>query len=48
MLHKWFWTGEELADAEPGEGAYIFKPEWRSPKPKAYGKLSEDVVYEKG
>lgn len=39
---------EEKADNEPSEGAYIFKPEWRSPKPQTYSKLSEDVVYEKG
>jgi len=39
---------EEKADMEPSEGAYIFKPEWRSPKPQTYSKLSEDVIYEKG
>lgn len=42
------WTPEEKTDNEPSEGAYIFKPEWRTPKPLNYGKLSEDVVYEKG
>lgn len=41
-------TVEEKADNEPSEGAYIFKPEWRSPKPQIYSKLSEDVIYEKG
>ena len=41
-------TAEEKADHESSEGAYIFKPEWRSPKPQIYSKLSEDVLYEKG
>ena len=41
-------TLEETLDKEPSEGAYVFKPEWRSPLPTKYGKLSEDVVYQKG
>lgn len=41
-------TEEEKADAETSEGPYIFKPEWRNPKPITYGKLSEEVAYEKG
>lgn len=48
FLDRYMWTAEEKTDNEPSEGAYIFKPEWRSPKPQLYGKLSEDVVYEKG
>jgi hypothetical protein len=42
------WTLEEQTDAEPSEGAYVFKPDWRSPVPIKYGKLSEDVIYQKG
>lgn len=48
FLHKWNYTEEEKSDLEESEGAYIFKPEWRDPKPHLYGKLSEDVMYEKG
>jgi len=48
FLDKWNYTADEKADVEQSEGAYIFKPEWRSPKPQLYGKLSEDVMYEKG
>jgi hypothetical protein len=48
FIDRWFLTPEEKADKESSEGAYIFKPEWRSPRPKLYGKLSEDVIYEKG
>jgi hypothetical protein len=48
FLDRYLWTLEEKTDNEPSEGAYIFKPEWRNPKPVNYGKLSEDVVYEKG
>jgi hypothetical protein len=33
FLEKWQWTPEEKTDNEPSEGAYIFKPEWRTPKP---------------
>ena len=41
-------TQEETEDAAPSEGAYIFKPDWRTPLPQKYGKLAEDVVYQKG
>jgi len=33
FLEPWEMTPEEKADAEPGDGPYIFKPEWRNPKP---------------
>jgi len=34
------WTIEEQTDKEQGDGAYIFKPEWRDPFPSVYGKLN--------
>ena len=48
FLDKWNYTADEKADLEQSEGAYIFKPEWRNPRPQVYGKLNEDVMYEKG
>lgn len=41
-------TEEENADSLPGDGPYVFRPEWRDPLPKQYSKLVEDVVYQKG
>jgi hypothetical protein len=41
-------TEEELADEKSGDGAYIFRPEWRNPLPNPYSKLIEDVIYQKG
>jgi hypothetical protein len=38
-------TIEEQTDAEQGDGAYIFKPEWRDASPKVYGKLNQEVEY---
>lgn len=48
FLPTWNMTEEEKSDIENSEGAYIFKPEWRDPKPHLYGKLNEEVIYEKG
>jgi hypothetical protein len=42
------WTPEEKADAIAGEGAYIFLPDWRDPFPVVYGKLNQEVEYQKG
>lgn len=50
-INRVFFTGstaEEETDDEGSEGAYIFKPEWRNPLPVSYGKISDDVVYQKG
>jgi len=33
-------TTEEKTDNEQGDGAYIFKPEWRRAAPEVYGKLN--------
>jgi hypothetical protein len=41
-------TEEEIADDTSGDGAYIFRPEWRNPFANPYSKLVEDVVYQKG
>lgn len=39
------WNVDEKTDAEPSEGNYIFKPDWRKPWPVKYGTLVEDVIY---
>ena len=41
-------TAEEVGDGTTGDGAYIFRPEWRNPMPKPYSKLVKDVIYQKG
>jgi len=48
FLEPWEMTAEERADAEKGDGPYIFKPEWRTPKAYTFSKLNQEVVYEKG
>ena len=42
------WNVDEKTDAEPSEGNYIFKPDWRKPWPVKYGSLVEDVIYQRG
>jgi len=41
-------TLDEKTDAETGEGAYLFIPEWRDPLPKKYSTLNKDVIYQQG
>lgn len=41
-------TLDEKTDAETGEGAYLFIPEWRDPLPKKYSNLNKDVIYQQG
>lgn len=41
-------TQTEKVDYGIGDGAYMFIPEWRNPLPTKYGKLSQDVIYQKG
>lgn len=43
-------TDQEKASEGFGnaEGAYIFRPQWNDPLPHQYGKLDQDVVYQKG
>jgi len=41
-------TDIEKANEDSNEGAYIFKPKWDDPLPHQYGKLDENVDYQKG
>lgn len=47
-MEKINWTADEKTDNEPGEGAYLFKPDWRTPLPQKYSTLIEDVIYQRG
>lgn len=35
-------------DKEAAEGLYTFNPNWRDPLPKLFGKLDENVAYQRG
>lgn len=37
MLYQ---TLEEMTDGSPGDGAYIFKPDWRDPLPHPYSSVN--------
>lgn len=41
-------TDVEKANEEIQEGAYLLKPKWDDPLPHQYGKLDQDVEYQKG
>jgi len=41
-------TEVEKANEGFQEGAYIFRPQWNDPLPHQYGKLDQDVLYQKG
>lgn len=44
----WPDTDEWHLDHQVSEGMYTFLPDWRNPLPKSYGKLDENVSYQRG
>lgn len=40
MNKKLYQTLEEMTDSSPGDGAYIFKPDWRDPLPHPYSSVN--------
>lgn len=52
-LNKEYYDYGDLTEFEKAnegfqEGAYIFRPRWDDPLPHQYGKLDQDVIYQKG
>jgi hypothetical protein len=47
-LDKKFWTQSDYLNDDKNEGAYIFKPDWKDPLPKQYGKLDKEIIYQTG
>lgn len=39
FINKKQWTWGEKLDNEESDGAYVFRPEWRDPLPKSFGKI---------
>lgn len=48
FINKKQWTWGEKLDNEESDGAYVFRPEWRDPLPKSFGKIQDNVVYQGG
>jgi len=47
-LGKKFWTQADYLNDDKNAGAYIFKPDWKDPLPKQYGKLDKEIIYQTG
>lgn len=42
------WTESERQEVEISEGVYTFLPQWDNQLPKLYGKLNQDISYQRG
>jgi len=47
-IEKKFWTQADHLNDAKSEGAYLFKPNWKDPLPKQYGKLDKEIIYQTG